>query len=169
MLSPVRLRKDNINQAVRELELLAEKLETAQSEKRFDTLKKICDEIQDAARCYIRNRIRRSADDTWSDFFHGVIFPNGILIRMTRIEGMVDTQSAFQEFSVMGIAYKYGTGTPEVRLRCIRLGKEIYLPFDILSSRGVARLLRVLSKTAFPKKHKRKSFTYNHFTMELQA
>lgn len=166
MLSPIRLRKDNIPEAARELELLEEKLATARTCERYALFSMMRDEIVDASRYYIRNRIRRSGGLQQPDSFRSVQFPYGIQIRMTAAEGMVDEEcgSGYEELVIMGLAYRYDTGTPEIRLRCTHGGKETHCPMEALTGRGVARLLRVLSATALPRVNGGKETTYKYFT-----
>ena len=166
MLSPIRLRKNNIPEAARELELLEDKLATARTCERYALFSMMRDEIVDASRCYIRSRIRRSGGLQQRDSLRGVLFPSGILIRMTASEGMMDEEcgSGYVELVVMGLAYRYDTGTPEIRLRCIHDGIETDCPFGILSGKGVARLLRVLSAVPLTHKEDRSETTYKYFT-----
>ena len=166
MLSPIRLRKDNIPEAARELELLDEKLATARTCERYALFSMVRDEIVDASRCYIRSRIRRSGGLQQPDSFRSALFPYGIQIRMTAAEGMVDEEcgSGYGELVVMGLAYRYDTGTPEIRLRCIHGGKETHCPMEALTGRGVARLLRVLSAVPLTRKKDRSETTYKYFT-----
>lgn len=152
MFKPARLRKNLIPDTARQLDYLADKRDAAMTKERFDLLNELMEDVLDASRCYVRTRIKRSGDELWADSFHGVIFPMGLQIRMTAAEGMVYEESAFKDIAVMGIAYKYNTGTPEIRLRCLHGGEEADCPLRILTGKGVARLLRVLAVIPLPRK-----------------
>ena len=159
-----RLTKRNILREAHELELLSEKLDNAQTPERFTIIKSLRDESLDASRCYIRTRIRRSGDEPWADFFHGVIFPNGLQIRMTKEESLLDSDCEYKDIAIMGLSYRYNTGTPEIRLRCSHNEEDLDCPWEILSGKGVARLITVLSEMRLPRKHERKELTYKYFT-----
>ena len=162
-----RLTKSNILQQAHELELLTEKLDHAQTPERFTIMKSLCDEIIDASRCYIRTRIRRSGDEPWPNCFHGVVFPNGIQIRMTKEESLLDSDCEYKEIAIMGLSYKYNTGTPDIRLRCTHNEQELDCPWEILSGKGVARLITVLSRMPLTRNHELKERTYKYFSWIL--
>ena len=160
-----RLTKTNILHEAHELELLSEKLDNAQTRERFNIMKSLCDEIIDASRCYIRTRIKRSGNEQWSDCFHGVMFPDGIQVRMTKEEKLLESDSEYDTVAIMGLSYQYNTGTkPEIRLRCVVHEKVADCPFEILSGNGVARLIRVLASISLPRTRPSSELTYKYFT-----